>query len=589
MEGQAMNVLGTIVAVVVAAIVAIVILWLLFHWLYRRATNEMAFVRTGLGGQKVVLNGGAFVIPVLHEVTPVSMNTTRFEVQRREREALITRDRIRADVTAEFYVRVQAQPAAIARAAQSLGVRTTRPDLLKELLEGKFVDALRSVAAESKLEELHQNRIAFIRRVREIVAENLELNGLELESASLTALDQTDRQFFNPTNAFDAEGLTWLTNEIENRRRLRNDIEQESSVAIMQKDLDTERRRLEIRLEEEQARLDQQREMALYRAAQSSAIATEEAAKRRDAEEATIRAEHNVVLARIQAEQEAEERRLRQRREVQQQEIGNQRQIDLVRVEQQQAVTLAEQEREIALADHSRRHSEAQAAAAETRSKSVEAEEALFTLRELRRAERDHQLQLVAARTVAEKEAISTLVAAETERKAIDERIAGNRVQTEAQSRRIRLMAEAEPDAEESKTKAAQHRYAVEAEAQRAMHQADNLLSTEIVHMKLKLALIEKIQDIVRESVRPMENIEGIKIIQVDGLNGRSVAGEANGHNGNLADQVVSSALRYRGMAPVVDALLAEIGLGANGAEGLSQALVDRLKAEHGTPPEGRE
>jgi len=580
-----MNVLGTIIAIAIAVVVAVVILWLLFRWLYRRATNEVAFVRTGLGGQKVVLNGGAFVIPVLHEVTAVNMNTARFEVVRREREALITRDRMRADVTAEFYVRVQAEASAIARAAQSLGVRTTKPELLKELLEGKFVDALRSVAAECKLEELHQNRIAFIGRVREIVAENLRLNGLELESASLTALDQTDRQFFNPTNAFDAEGLTWLTNEIENRRRLRNEIEQESSIAIMQKDLDAERRRLEIRLEEEQARLDQQREMALHRAAQASAIAAEEAGKRRESEEASIRAEHHVVMARIQAEQEAEERRLQQRRELQQREIANQQQVDLVRVEQQQVVTLAEQEREIALADHSRKHSEAQAAAADARTKAVEAEEAVFTLRELRRAERDHQLQLVAARATAEKESISALVAAETERKAVEERVAGNRVQTEAQTKRIRAIAEAEADAEAVKTKAAQQRYAVEAEAQRAMHQADNLLSSEIVHMKLKLALIEKLQDIIRESVRPMENIEGIKIIQVDGLSGHATGGEANGHNGNLADQVVSSALRYRGLAPVVDALLAEIGLKTNGAEGLSQALIDRLKAEYGAPP----
>jgi uncharacterized membrane protein YqiK len=194
---------------------------------------------------------------------------------------------------------------------------------------------------------------------------------------------------------------------------------------------------------------------------------------------------------------------------------------------------------------------------------------------------------LVAARATAEKESISALVAAETERKAVEERVAGNRVQTEAQTKRIRAIAEAEADAEAVKTKAAQQRYAVEAEAQRAMHQADNLLSSEIVHMKLKLALIEKLQDIIRESVRPMENIEGIKIIQVDGLNGHPAAAQTNGHDGNLADQVVSSALRYRGMAPLVDALLAEIGLKGSGAEGLSQALVDRLKTEHGTPSEG--
>ena len=59
-------------------------------------------------GQKVVMNGGAFVLPIVHEVMPVNMNTLRLEVARGRDKALITHDRMRVDVTAEFYVRVQA-------------------------------------------------------------------------------------------------------------------------------------------------------------------------------------------------------------------------------------------------------------------------------------------------------------------------------------------------------------------------------------------------------------------------------------------------------------------------------------------------
>src|SRR5215472_16762640 len=132
--------------IVVAAIVAIVVG--LFHWLYLRSSKERAFVRTGMGGQKVVMNGGAFVLPIVHDVIPVNMNTLRLEVARGRDKALITRDRMRVDVVSEFYVRVQAAAAAIANAAQTLGQRTMQPDELKELLEGKFVDALRTAAAE---------------------------------------------------------------------------------------------------------------------------------------------------------------------------------------------------------------------------------------------------------------------------------------------------------------------------------------------------------------------------------------------------------------------------------------------------------
>ena len=59
--------------------------WLL-HWLYLRSSKERAFVRTGLGGQKVVLDGGAFVLPIVHDVIPVNMNTLRLEVSPRARQ-----------------------------------------------------------------------------------------------------------------------------------------------------------------------------------------------------------------------------------------------------------------------------------------------------------------------------------------------------------------------------------------------------------------------------------------------------------------------------------------------------------------------
>jgi uncharacterized membrane protein YqiK len=167
--------LGLIVVVIVLAI----IVWIL-NWLYLRSSKERAFVRTGLGGQKVVMNGGAFVLPIVHEVIPVNMNTLRLEVQRGKDKALITKDRMRVDVISEFYVRVQATTDAVASAAQTLGTRTMQPDTLKELVEGKFVDALRTVAAEMTMEELHEKRGEYVKRVRGVVAADLLQNGLEL-------------------------------------------------------------------------------------------------------------------------------------------------------------------------------------------------------------------------------------------------------------------------------------------------------------------------------------------------------------------------------------------------------------------------
>src|SRR5947209_18656975 len=143
-----------LLGLVVVAIVVAIAVWLL-HWLYLRSSKERSFVRTGLGGQKVVLDGGAFVLPIVHDVIPVNMNTLRLEVSRGRDKALITRDRMRVDVISEFYVRVQAMAEAIANAAQTLGQRTAQPDARKEMPKGSFVHARRPGAAESRMGKWH--------------------------------------------------------------------------------------------------------------------------------------------------------------------------------------------------------------------------------------------------------------------------------------------------------------------------------------------------------------------------------------------------------------------------------------------------
>ena len=53
-----------------------------------------------------------------------------------------------------------------------------------------------------------------------------------------------------------------------------------------------------------------------------------------------------------------------------------------------------------------------------------------------------------------------------------------------------------------------------------------------------------------------MKSIDGIKIIQVDGLNRGGATGDANTGNvggGNLAEQALSAALSYRTQAPLID------------------------------------
>ena len=555
---------------------ALFVTGLILARLYRRSSKEISFVRTGFGGEHVILGGGAIVLPVLHEIIPVNMNTLRLEVRRAEDQALITRDRMRVDVMAEFYVRVKPTAESIATAAQTLGQKTMSPNELKNLVEGKFVDSLRAVAAEMAMEELHEKRVDFVQKVQQVVSEDLFKNGLELETVSLTGLDQTSFRYFNPQNAFDAEGLTKLTETIEDRRRKRNDIEQDADLAIKAKNLEAEQARLQILREEEYAKLQQEREISVRRAEQLAEIAAQEAAKKREAEEARIAAEREIELKRIGSA-----------RDVANENILKEQLVQKAQVEQKKTIELAEQDRAIAIAEKSRAESEAKAQADLARAQAVKAEEEVITVRETQRAERAKAVELVAAKQAAEKDAIAITVAAEAGKQAAVDEAEAVRITAEANAEQLRLKARGEADAKVLLAQAMEKQYQVDAEGTRAVNEANNILSTEQVEMQVRLAMLKYLPEIIRESVKPMENIDDIKILHVNGLNGMGSAhvdGSEHGHGQvALSDQVVNSALRYRSQAPLIDSLMSELGIHGGDINGLTQSLKSQPKINQET------
>ena len=544
---------GSFLLGLVATVIVVAILVSLLRWFYVRSSKERAFVRTGLGGEKVVLGGGALVLPIVHEVIPVNMNTLRLEVSRGRDKALISKDRLRVDVIAEFYVRVQATREAVANAAQTLGLRTLEPEKLKELIEGKFVDALRTVAATMTMEQLHEQRGEYVRHVRAAVAEDLIKNGLELEAASLTSLDQTEMEFFNPSNAFDAEGLTRLTAQIEQRKKERNDIEQDTLVAIRNKNLEVEKLQLDIDREGEYARLSQQREVEIARVRQRSELTRERAQQEREAEDVQISANLAIETAKIRSDETIAQERIRKEQQLQAAEVGR-----------RTALELAEQRRAIVVAEQSKAHSEAQAAADTARAGAVAAEEKVFTTRDIEVAERKKAIELIGAAQAGEKEALRLRLATEAEKSAATDR-----------GQAIKIQAQAEADAEQIRAVVARVRAEVDSQAARLMNDAHNMLSPEARVSLFRLKLLDKMEGFIRESARPMERIESIKILDVNGLGRGSNAAGVEGAAG-LPEQVVNSALRYRAQAPLIDGLLKEIGLDPSSAEHVTRSLLSQ-------------
>ncbi len=535
-------------------VIVVVTIFIFLLKMYRRASKETAFVRTGAGGEKVVMNGGALVFPIFHETMPVNMNTLVLSVMRRDGEALITLDRLRIDVKAEFYVRVKPDSEAIAMAAQTLGQRTMQPEMLKDLVEGKFVDALRSVAAGMTMNELHEQRADFVQKVQQVSSNDLAMNGLELESVSLTGLDQTSIEHFNANNAFDAEGLTKLTEQIEARKKLRNDIEQDTRVQMETKNLEADQRSFEISRDTEYARLGQEREVEIRRAAQMSEIASQQAERQREADAARIEAKKQVDAQQIEADRLVEE----------------------ARIDQVRALEIARQEQQIAVQNKSREESQAKSEADAARAKAVEAEERVATARESEIAERQKKIELIEAAKQAERDAIKIRVDAEADKDAATNLAEATRREAEGEADAVKLRAEAD-----------RVRFEVEAAGQRAVNEAANILSMDQISLQTKLALLKVLPEVIRESAKPMEAIDSIKIVQVDGLTqksgspGTTAAGGSGGGSGNLANDAVAAALAYRAQAPVLDGLMKELGLdGSSLGKIVEGATNGELKAD---------
>lgn len=446
------------------ALIGLLAIGLIFSRLYRRSSKELAFVRTGLGGQKVVMDGGAIVLPVFHECVNINMNTLKLEVARAGADSLITLDRLRVDAVAAFFVRVIPSVEGVANAAQTLGQRTMHPDSLKELVEDKFVDALRAAAVSMSMHQLLDKRADFIQAVQNAVSEDLLKNGLELESVSLTRLDQTPIKFFDAQNAFDAEGLTKLTQQTQQRAKERNEIEQDTSVAIAQKNFEATQLKLTIEKDQTFATLQQQQEVATRQAQQTAEVASITAQREREAQQAKIDAERLV--------QEAE---VEKSRAIRQRQIEADREVQVAKIEQEKRTTLADQDKLISIAEKSKAQSEAEKQANEARALAARAEEQVKTAREVAIAEREKQIALVAADQEAQQQAIGIRVTAEAEKDAALNLAEAVKIKAEAQ----------------------QVQYSVEAKGIEMRNTALNTLDAGQIAMQIKMKLLEALPGII--------------------------------------------------------------------------------------------
>lgn len=579
---------------VIALVIVFFAIGLTFSKLYKKASKEVAFVRTGAGGSKVVKDGGAFVLPVLHDKIEVNMNTLKLEVRKKDGEALITSDRMRVDASVDFYVRVKQDVEAIGLAAQTLGLKTTNPTDLKILIEGKLVDVLRSVASSMTMKDLHEKRSNFVQNVQNGVAKDLEQNGLELESVSLTSFDQTRREFFNPENAFDAEGLTFLTNEIETRRKTRNQIEKDNQLEIEKKNLENQREILLVQQSRSEIELETSRKIAFQTQEKKTAVEKYAYQQQQESEKVRIETEQMKETLELQKRLQVEGAQIELEKNLETKNISRQKDIQQSNIEKEKSIELTKQEKEIALASKSEARAAAEAKAQEARASLVKITEEVKTLEAVASAERQMKVEVITARGIAEKESAKIVVVATAEKEATTARSESLLINAKAEAEAKRAAAEAEANAliinakaqSEADTVAAEGikmRMEAEAKGRESLVLANNQQSIEILDADNRKLLISKLPEIIAESSKHLSQIDKISIIDVNGfggVGGNGTGGSGGGYNGDgsnmsLPDQLVSASLRHRTCAGLIDNLMGEAGL--SGGKNIESSIQSML------------
>jgi len=386
-----------------------------FQKLYVKTKASEAFVRTGSGGVKVIQDGGAIVIPLFHELIPVNLQTLKLQVSRDSEDALITQDKLRADIHAEFFVRVQPERGSILQASRSLGERMSDASAVRALVEDKLVSALRTAAASKTLEQLNSERDEFLAEVMKLVADDLLSNGLILETVTISRLDQTDEKYLKNENIFDAQGRRKIAEITQTNLTERNRLVREGERARKAEDVQTQKRVLELDREEQEA----------------SALQSMEVAK--------IRAD---------AERQAREKLIEAQRKVELAEIGKVEALQVAERVQQKTVEVAEREKQERIAEAERRRAAAEQALAEAEAERELARQRVETVKVTESAAREKQKAVIDAEAMAETSYVSEQRKADAEAYTLQKQAEAKKLAADAAAEAVRKQAEAEADAE---------------------------------------------------------------------------------------------------------------------------------------------
>ncbi len=574
---------------IVGSLIALFIIFVLvYKSFYKKAPADAALVISG-GSKKRVVFGGTLVNPITNITQLISLNTLQLPVEREGQAALITKDSLRVDIQAEFYVKIEPNEQDVLKAVASLGEKTLTPQAVNTLLEGKLVGVLRSVAATMDLQELHEKRQEFSDQVQEACLEDLEQNGFKLETVAVTNLDQTPLDALDENNRFDVVAIQTIKKEVEEKQTETAKIEHENKVRreadrlkaeleIKQKEEETETEGLEVEKRLDFAQEEQSKEIATNKAKQERAVEAHKFEQLQAVEEARIKQEQAVKSAEIAQTQKIEMERIEQERQVEESEILQKQTVEIARVQQQQMVEEAEIkrnlsiekakidqeatvkeadiERKIILLDKEREEKEAEAQNAilislkekereaaliellQVSAEKARAEAAVETAEAIEKAERESKIELIRAEQEADEKKIAMEKNTDAEAYAVVEAAKAELEAAEVQAQAKRILAEAL--LVEAKA---------EADGEEALINSKNQAEPQVLVSDAVLALVEALPQVTNELMKPAERIESIRVLDLGGNSG------GNGNSGGM-NRILSSIINAGAAMPLLKELV---------------------------------
>jgi flotillin len=528
-------------ALVILAIALLIGIWFLQRF-YAKASLESALVRTGMGGRRVMTDGGCVVLPIVHQSLRVSMQTNTVTVSRTGREAVLTSDPLRADITMKFELRVASDTDNIATAAQAFGNRIARGgEAFEDALAGPLANAIQTAAASRDLNNIHLERAEFTQEVARVASEHAGRLGLELVTAALVSIDQSDFAGRDENNTFNARGMRRLAEMVAEERKARIQVETSTEVAVREHRLAQHQRQMELQRAERETEIAQQEHLTKLEAEAESRASQAHSEARHASETSRIQQEQETEAAKVTSDETLRKVEMRALLELEEAKIAN----------------------GIKLSQSRTKEAKAQAEEEEARAQVILAAENV-------------QAQKERAVTMREKE-IAKL------KQDRDIELEGARVKSDVNT----LLAKAQADASVRTASAHAEQSAMEAEAagRVALNSAENTLSDAVIRMRLEERKLDKMPEIMTQMMKPVEKIDSIRINQISGPGGGSGSSGGDGVDsafGAAMDQILGMAVRL----PAMKQMGEEIGLNFDvPTAGRTADYANRIKAKDEPKP----